>query len=600
MTVSTTLQPAQSAIQRETAELIKQLTRLGNFLLNNTFDLSVKGSQRRKQTLISIFVMLGVIITLSAHSLEDWSVQIGNLFRYFFNITYALEFQDTPARFFEFTFGAILSPRTLRYLPVFILPFMLALQRAAIYLADIFELDDVSVARDFILHVALLGARKKLTIKNGDVAEKDINSPIFQIGGPGKVVVELDSVAVFEKPDGRPHIIDSTKASNNILDGFERFRGAIDLRDQFIEFSEKEKNSMIGRSLDGMLIKATDVRLLYRIHRDNRKPTLECPHPYQKDSVYHLIYNEGRLVLAEGMAFQKSQTVQDVYKRSPTGLQMGAIETLIRGELGKFMSKHKLTRYLASHGLPEFENARDREETIKAIRRLVADPDDPEDDQELSPPPEFEPREKITSLFTEFTSEFPKNAKDRGVELHWIGVGTWKPPNEIILEKHIEAWRISLENLGRGGENAIKALSQDTKMQKKILLIRDVPLARHHKAREDKKDRDFIFKDLLFAYREQLVKTKELLEESERPVPEEISYAINYLDSALNYIWVGKGDVPPKTPISEEIWYELLLQITGNDRNRVESLIEEERKANHGAERRELIRRAIIRLLTVN
>jgi len=279
---------------------------------------------------------------------------------------------------------------------------------------------------------------------------------------------------------------------------------------------------------------------------------------------------------------------------------MGAIESLIRGELGKFMSKHKLTRYLANYGLPEYENAREREETIKEIRKLVADPDDLADDQEISPPPEFEPREKITNLFTEFTSDFPKNAKNRGVELHWIGVGTWKPPNEIVLEKHIEAWRISLENLGRGNEDAIKGLGQDIKMQKKIQLIQDMPLARFQKNWGDKKDTGFIIKDLLVAYREQLVKVKELLEESDRPVPEEIKYAINYIDSILKYIWVGKTDVPPKTPISEEIWYELLLQITGNDRNRAESLIENERRVASGVERRELIRRAIIRLLTGN
>ena len=255
MTVSATSRKGQTAFQRELEEFNKQFARLGNCLLNRIFDLTVKSSQRRKNLLIALFFVSGVIFTLSYHSLEDWGVQIGNLFRYFFNITYAQQFPDTFNQFISFTFGAVFSPRTLRYLPIFILPFLLALQSAAIYLADIFELEDVGIARDFILQVALLGAREKLTIRNGDVVEKDLNSPIFQIGGPGKVVVELDSVAVFEKPDGRPHIINSIKASNHILDGFERFRGAIDLRDQFLELSEKDKTSVTGRSLDGMWIK---------------------------------------------------------------------------------------------------------------------------------------------------------------------------------------------------------------------------------------------------------------------------------------------------------------------------------------------------------
>jgi hypothetical protein len=554
MTVSASSQKAQSAFQREMAEFSKQFARLGNCMLNRVFDLTVKGSQRRNQMLITLFLVSGVIFTLAAHPLDAWMDQISRLLQFFFNAAYAQQNPDTVTQFFYFTFGAVLSPRTLRYLPVFVLPFMLALQSAARYLADIFELSDVSVAREFILQVALRGGREKLHIKSGDVVEKDRNSPIFLIGGPGKVLVELDSVALFEKPDGRPHIIDSTKASNNILDGFERFRGAIDLRDQFLELSERENNSVKGRSLDGMEIKATDVRLLYRIHRDNFKPTFERPHPYVKEAAYHLIYNEGRPVTAEGTAFQTTQTGREVYQRSPTGLQMGAVESLIRGELGKFMSKHKLTRYLASYGMPEYENARKREDEIIEIRRLVADPSDPVEPEKVSPPPEFESRAKITSLFTEFTSEFRKNSKTRGVELHWIGVGTWKPPNDIIIQNHIEAWRISLENLGRGSQGAMESLDRDIRTQKKIQLIQDVPLARFKRDSASNKDYEYIVKSLLFAYREQMVKIKELLEESKRPVPGEISWAIKYIDEILGYKWVGGSNMPsssgaaPRTP----------------------------------------------------
>jgi hypothetical protein len=92
-----------------------------------------------------------------------------------------------------------------------------------------------------------------------------------------------------------------------------------------------------------------------------------------------------------------------------------------------------------------------------------------------------------------------------------------------------------MENLGRGSEGAIKDLGQDIKMQKKIQLIQDVPLARFQKNWIDKKDTDFIIKDLLIAYREQLGKAKELLEESQRPVPQEISDGIEYLGNAIGH-----------------------------------------------------------------
>lgn len=524
---------AQSAFQRELDDLSRQLNRLGNCLLNKTFDLSVKGSQRRNQMLILLFLALGVLFTLSAHPLGAWGEAIGSLFRYLFNPTYAQQNPNTIIQFAQFAFGAALAPRTLRYLAVFVLPFVIALQSAAIYLADIFELEDVKVAREFILQVALTGGREKIRIAGGEVAQQDEKSPIYLIGGPGKVLVELDSVALFEKPDGTPHVIDSTAASNNTLEGFERFRWAIDLRDQFLDLSEKDNSSVTSRSLDGIRIKATDVQLLYRLRRDRLQPTLKCPHPYVDEAVIPLVYNETRPVTPGGVVPSGSGG-----RRSPTGqtdLQMGAIISLIRSELGKFMSKYKLTRYLASHGVPEYENALEREGRIEEISQSVADPKDPAEPQDISPPPEFEHRTRITSLFTEFTREFTQNAKNNGVELHWIGVGTWKPPDEIVPKKHIEAWRLSLENLAQGNPGAIKKLGQDKKIQEKIRLIQTVPLARFQEDQISQKDYEYTIKNLMVAYREQLVKIKELLEESQRPVPNEISNAINYLGNTIGH-----------------------------------------------------------------
>jgi hypothetical protein len=529
MTTFAEPRPAQSAFRKELDHFV-------NCLLNKTFDLSVAGSQRRSRMLFIMFLVLGAFLTLMAHSFESWMEAIGGIFQYLFDQSYAQKNPNTLPEFILFIIRAIISPQTLRYLPVFILPFILAIHAAAKYLDDIFELNHVDVARDFIFQVALTGANEKLHIAEGQVAVKDQrSSPIYLIGGPGKAQVGLDSVAVFEKPDGTPHTIDSTKESNNVLSGFERFRWAIDLRDQFLDLSERDKSSVSNRSLDGIRIKATDVRLLYRLHRGNLSVTLKQPYPYVKDAVLSLVYNEVRPVTPEGVLPTRTGS-----RRSPTGqtdLQMVAIESLIRGELGKFMRKYKLTRYLASHGVPEYEKALEREDDIVVIGQSVADPDDPVEPRKVSNPPEFEHRPKITSLFTEFTRVFAQNAKDSGVDLHWIGVGTWKPPDEIIPEQHIEAWRLSLENLAKGNPGAIEALEQDKKVREKIRLIQDVPLARFREDRDVGKGYNYIAKSLLVAYREQLIKIKELLEESKRPVPDEILYAIGYLENAIGH-WV--------------------------------------------------------------
>ncbi|HSJ87136.1 MAG TPA: hypothetical protein VK909_07990, partial [Anaerolineales bacterium] len=92
------------------------------------------------------------------------------------------------------------------------------------------------------------------------------------------------------------------------------------------------------------------------------------------------------------------------------------------------------------------------------------------------PPPEFTPRYKITNLFSEFAEDFTRKARDSGVELRWIGVGTWKTPVELVPEKHLEAWKISQENLKKSSEETLKKSENEAMLDKMESLIRSVPL----------------------------------------------------------------------------------------------------------------------------
>ena len=124
--------------------------------------------------------------------------------------------------------------------------------------------------------------------------------------------------------------------------------------------------------------------------------------------------------------------------------------SLIRSELGGFMSQHNLTEYLASIGMPEFERAKAQEAVIaEEARQLNVPKEEAPKAQEVRPAPDFTPRREITNLFGQFAQKFSDMARERGVELHWIGVGTWRTPVEIVPEKHLEAWKLSQENLYR-------------------------------------------------------------------------------------------------------------------------------------------------------
>lgn len=618
MTILPASRPPETAWQKEARLFREQMARLFGCLLNNIFDLTEKGSRRRKQMLMVAFLLLGLLFRLILYPSSEWGSEFRHLMKYLLNPAYAQAARTAPLDFLIFALGPLFEPTMLRLLPVLILPFLIALQAAATYLADIFELKQVSIARDFILQVALTGNHKHIRISGGEVVEEDRNSPIYLIGGPGKVLVELDSAALFERADGRPHVIGPSVKGKATLDGFERFRDALDLRDQYTD--PLKVNS---RSLDGIPISAADVRLVFSVFRDSKKPTIEEPHPFSEKAIETLVYGKSAKVLTEGQ-----------YPSELPASWTGAIQGLIRGELGGFMSKHKLVEYLASIGSPETQQAKQREEEIVAVGKNVLSDEDTLEPRRVPPPPDFQPRRVLSNLFSQFAEGFTQKASQRGLELHWVGVGVWKlPPSseKIVPKKHLEAWNLSLENLARGSKDALDGLKKEAYLQQILRLIQTIPLARFQQ-NHGKSHRDAL-RDMLIGYREQLIETVELLTKSRHPIPSSLPAAIKRIETVLGLThWVGAAgptsaggaagggssspprprsarpkaasttgvpSTPPVSPEEEDLYQDLLTKVRG-DAETAERLIENERKRAPRADRTEWIRRAIAHWLRDN
>ena len=608
MTVPATLHAPERPLQKERRIFREQVKRLGNCFINKIFDLSVKGSQRRNQVLVFLFIVIGFLATMSYYPLAEWRGQLSGLFQSMFNLNFAGEALQRITNFVFFVGKAVINAHTLRFLPILILPYQIALQSAAMYMADIFELKKIETAREFLLQVVFQGSNKSIRIANGDVVEADKNSPIYQIGGPGQVVVELDTAALFEKPNGKTHIIGPTIKGKAKLEGFERFRQAINLRDQYTDPLDVK-----SRSFDGIPISTTDVRLLFSVWRENKQPSAESPYPFSEKAIEALVYGQESRVVLEGP-----------YPSEPPSSWTGTIQGLIRGELGGFMSKHRLAEYLASIGSPEIQKAQEREEAIIKIGNSVVADDDTLEPRAIPPAPNFQPRYIVSNLFSQFAEGFTKNASNRGVELGWIGVGTWKTPSEIIPNKHLEAWGLSRENIGRGSPVTMNGLRQEAQLQRTLRQIQSVPLARFQKNKD--KEHKNIIQDLLIGYREQLLETTELLKKSNQIVPSPVEEAIKLIEGVIGH-WVGVGPIsgfnaeipserprpsgpkpgsttgvpstPPVSPEEENLYMDLYTKV-GHDVERVERLIENERKRSPHASRMYLIQRAIDRWLRDN
>ena len=481
--------PAESGLRKERQLFGELFERFINSLLNRLFDLRPERAQRRMRNLFVLFLLTGFVLCLYYYPVGLWAGYIQKVFWYLLSPSYAASYAGNPLiEFFQFAVSALSDPHVFQYFPIILAPFFIALQLAALYLADIFELEDVSVARRFVWEVALSGSDETIRITQGKVADEHLESPNYLIGGPGKVIVDLDSVALFERADGTPHVIGPTgkePGGRATIAGFERFRQAVDIRDHFVELRDQDdrSKSVAGRSRDGIPISATDVRLMFSIYRgENPQPSAEFPYPFAKDAIERIVYKSVSRVTPE-------QKEPSVYEFSWINNMIG----LIRGRLSGFMSERNLTEYLASVGLPEFEKAKEREELIAEQLRWLTQSDDSKIDVPpiiaSKPPPKFTPRHQVSSLFSQFAEDFTKSARERGVELHWIGVGTWKTPPEIgiVSEKHLDAWKLSQENMRNGSKEAMARAENQATLEKMESLIRHVPIDAYHEIVEGPK-----------------------------------------------------------------------------------------------------------------
>lgn len=413
-----------------------------------------------------------------------------------------------------------LNPEVLLIMLALVLPFALAFRIAAAYLGDIFEVDP-KIARRFISQAAFSSPEYlTLRIEEGGVNPEDQDSPLVRIGGPGKVVVNLENAAVFERTDGSPEFIGPTFDGKGFhtLEGFERLRAVIDLRDHTLELQPVK-----GRTKDGVPIKLNNARLLFSVLRRSRPDRLKQPYPFEEAALHWLVYN------------QKNEN------------WWVGIRNLVNTELSRFIGDHTLGEILAAVGTPEIQRQLDLERTIqeqitrkrvaharlrqpRALRRSRKPFNrqrytplpyrSPQQKQANHPrqrpvtrvpqsvPPPFVPRPELSRLFyDEFVSSFPVRARANGVHLEWIDVGSWAS-NEIIPAQHLEAWKLTTENALRGNTTVLTELGSQARVRELVELLQ-APLFAYRSALRQTDNPDEVIDRLLQAYHQVLVSIRD-------------------------------------------------------------------------------------------
>ncbi len=493
---------------------------------------------------------------------------------------------------------------------------LFGLQLAGDYLADIFELKQKRVAWNFLRSLIGGSSREVVHLRDGKIADEDRNSPIILIGGPGYVVTDRDTAALFERPDGTTHIVgpgsgaEATRPA--LLTGFERIREpVVNLRDQYIGSLGGAPLTVVSRSLDGIPVSAVDVRGVYSLRRkrmdDAERGPDEEPYPFEPAALESLIYRQSVPVLTEGP--------------NPSGLpgEWGStMIELIRSSLAEFMSHNRLDEYMAGVSDRESELSQFREDTILTETLRLATDVSEINTATQKREGKFHSRTELTARFLNENEGFARMATEHGLMLHWIGVGTWKMPEEssgeIVRQKHVEAWQMHREATTRADPKSLESVRQGAVAEEKLRLVREVPLASHQRNQARYQDKDVLVECLLQDFWEQMGDVLNagyesgLLSADQMKLERAVAAIEDLLKiRQLGYL-VGGGSMSrvrpklikretPPAPSSrmEAQRYQALLGKLGGDYKAAEGMIASESKRHRNLTREQLIQRILVR-----
>lgn len=512
-----------------------------NSIFNWLFSPSHEAASNRRLMVVILFLLAWLVFVVYSRPMEEnqalvnqlgWALASGNPF-------------DFIPVFFNLLGIWPINPIVLRHILALYVPFWLMHWMAAIYLGDVFEINGKTSHR-FVSQAAFAARYSVIHIQQGMVTPEDAESPMLQIGGPGHVVVELDSAAVFENPDGTCFVVGPTNQEwhgSHYIEGFVRLRQGVDLRDILA------RQNISTRSRDGIPISANDVQYSYSVYR-GRKPVKNSrmPYPFDEAAVINMVYDSIRPV-REG---EKLNAISDWNEALP-----GKISASITRELTSFFNKRGLSDFLVTIGQPEEESLEEREkeldERFRTITTKVSPPSEglqPENSAlhktgrlpRQSAGPGADARSILLTLLQE---SFRESAPRRGTQLNWIGAGTWNTPASIIPRNHREAWKISRDNLSRGNSEELEHIRQEANLAQQTQLVEDSILrVVFQNGVELKKEEKQLAASLLAEYLNILERARDLYIPN---VPEDLLKAISSVQHQLfttPYHSLGDYEVP--------------------------------------------------------
>ena len=417
-----------------------------------------------------------------------------------------------------------------------VMGYFVALKITSIYLSDLFDIKDNSISEKYLKQSAFsFPGFYQIQVENAQIRSEDQKSPISKIGGPGKVLINLENAVVFEKIDGIPRVEGPSFEKPVELESFERIRKIIDLRDQTATLD------IATRTLDGIPIEIKDIRIIFSVLRTSNSHNLNNPYTFREDAINWLVFQQG------------------------PGPWTTSLINQVRTELTEFINNHLLSELLSSVGAPEInQQIQNQIKIYKNIRRnwshsrrykidrnfiRIRKIDAPNykpiyyrkkhNKQKRLPifyfnnkraVPEFVPRKAISNLFYEnLTNSFQSKIQKYGMRLEWINVGTWHSSSRIIPEQHLKAWQISSENAIKLNSKVLSSIFNNAKNQYLEKNLQSLPIISFIQKRENGLNSKVLIDELINEYYSKLTNARELFIKNKGRVPVQIEKAISHI-----------------------------------------------------------------------
>ena len=355
-----------------------------------------------------------------------------------------------------------------------------AIQISALYVNFVFELDDIPSSKRFILQYAMGSRYETVHIRDGAVIPQDKKKFIARVGGPGRIQVDCDSVALTETINADSRVIGKTphrKRDFGCLQPFERLRITLPTRDQYMNISLDHKTR------EGIPIGIRNIEVRYNIFRDGKAPTRENPHAFDPEAVRNLVYHWKHTI----------------------GLRL---VNLVQFQLRVRILERTFTELFAVISEPERARIRQSEAELQqlAIRQggIRLSPIDVAG----TPPPHA--RTELVNLFYDLDN-FP-------VRIQWINPGTWYLPTELLTKIHQEAWKTGHENLTLNKKPVLKSIRRKARRKELRDLIQRVPIQSFANYQEEKMPAPYIAKQLVLDYQNYLLDAQRNSQDQEETV----------------------------------------------------------------------------------